>query len=270
MLFITLALSALPGCSSPRARDMVVARVGDAELVESELSSRLTPGMDTGEQTKERTQLVEEWVRQELLYQAALERGLDQQARLKMLLDQTRRDLLIAALLDTEFENEELIFDESEIRRYYDAHPDQFQRLQTEIRACHILFASQRDAKIRRQALLRGESFAEVAREHSLDPDTRYKGGDLGYFTEFDEPLLWAACRALPPNRISNPLRTEYGYHLIQVLERWEAGTIRDLELVRGEIIERLVREHHQNKLDQLVATLKTSADWAITAPNSP
>ena len=95
-------------------------------------------------------QIVENWVRQELLYQEALTRKLDQQARLKMLLEQTRRDLLVAALLDDEFSSEKLDFSEDDILRYYDVHQDQFQRAIPEVKARHILLSSQREANARR------------------------------------------------------------------------------------------------------------------------
>ena len=215
-------------------------------------------------------QIVENWVRQELLYQEALTRKLDQQARLKMLLEQTRRDLLVAALLDDEFSSEKLDFSEDDILRYYDVHQDQFQRAIPEVKARHILLSSQREANARRQALLRGEKFTDVAHEHSLDVDTRYQSGDLGYFSEVDEPTLWAATRELPLNRVSKSIRTEYGYHLIQILKRGEAGTIRNIDQVRTEIVEALVRERHKTRLDQLIAQLKDTADWAVTDPVSP
>ncbi|MEE3259553.1 MAG: peptidylprolyl isomerase [Candidatus Latescibacterota bacterium] len=228
------------------------------------------PSRDAVVSAGERAQLIDDWVRQELLYQEALARQLDQQARLALLLEQTRRDLLVAALLDAEFASEELAFGEGDIHRYYDAHQDQFQRTQPEVKARHILLASHRDANARRQALQQGEDFAEVAREHSLDVDTRYRGGDLGYFSQADEPALWAASREMPLDNISKPIRTEYGYHLIQILERGEAGTIRNIDQVRTEIVEALVRERHKTRLDQLIAQLKDTADWAVTDPVSP
>ena len=210
-------------------------------------------------------------MRQELLYQEALARGLHQQARLKTLLEQMRRDLLVAALLDAEFQDRELAFSEAAIRRYYDAHQADFQRLRPEIRARHILLTSQREANARRKTLLqRGESFAETARKYSHDDATRNQGGELGYFSEVENPVLWDACQDLPLKRISEPVQTEYGYHLIQILERCEIGTVRDLTQVRSQIVEALVREHHQSQLDRLVAKLKNSTDWAIAAPTPP
>ena len=110
-------------------------------------------------------------MRQELLYQEALARGLHQQERLKTLLAQMRRDLLVAALLDCRVpRSRELAFSEAAIRRYYDAHQADFRRLHPEIKARHILLTSQREANARRQTLLqRGERFAEVARKYSHD-----------------------------------------------------------------------------------------------------
>lgn len=264
---LVIALWMLPGCNSPRSHDDAVAYVGDAELTAAELENLSTPGLGPDAAQSERAELIDDWVRQELLYQEALTRQLDQQARLKMLLEQTRRDLLVAAFLDAEFSSEEFAFSEDDLRQYYDAHQDQFLRTRPEVKARHILLASQRAANARRQALQRGESFADLARDHSLDIDTRYQGGDLGYFSEANDPTLWASTRELPLNRVSKPIRTEYGYHLIQLQERWEIGTIRDLEQVRGEIIEALVRERHKAKLDQLVDQLKNTADWAIVDP---
>ncbi len=210
-------------------------------------------------------------MRQELLYQAALARGIHQQERLKTLLAQMRRDLLVAALLDAEFQDRELAFSEAAIRRYHDEHQADFRRPHPEIKARHILLTSEREANARRQTLLqRGESFAEVARKYSHDASTRNKGGELGYFFATENPVLWAACQDLPLKRISDPIYTEYGYHLIQILERCEAGTVRDLTQVRSQIVEALVIEHHQSQLDQLVAKLKNSTDWAIAAPTPP
>ena len=210
-------------------------------------------------------------MRQELLYQEALARGIHRQTRLKTLLEQMRRDLLVAALLDAEFQDHELAFSEAEIRRYYDAHQADFQRLRPEVKARHILLTNQREANARRQTLLqRGERFSEVARKYSHDDATRNEGGELGYFSEVENPVLWAACQDLPLKRISAPVQTEYGYHLIQVLEHCEVGTVRDLTQVRSQIVEALVRQHHQSQLDQLVAKLKHSADWAIAAPTHP
>ena len=266
-LFLSLVSLAFHACGKPQPPSDLLARVGDATFTEEDLKARLPLGVDQELIDAQRTQLIENWVQEELLYQEALRRRLDQDARIHALLVQARRDLLTAALLDEEFADQEIHIDEASIQAYYQDHAGEFQRPLPEIHIRHILLASRRDANAKRQALQRGESFEDLARKYSLDPDSRLKGGDLGYFSEAQDPILWEACQSLPLHRISKPIRTEYGYHLIQVLDRQEAGTVRPLEQVRELVVEALVRQRHQEKVRELVDRLKAASDWLIVAP---
>lgn len=72
-----------------------------------------------------------------------------------------------------------------------------------------------------RNRILAGEDFATLAREYSDDPSNASSGGDLGWFgrgrmvPEFDEVAF-----SLPLNEVSEPVKTQFGYHLIEVLEK--------------------------------------------------
>lgn len=259
-----LTLLVITACETLSPSEGVLAQVGDAVFTEADLKARLPIGLDDERIAAERTQLIDTWVRQELLYQEALRRKLDEDAHLHYLLLQARRDLLAAALLDEEFAGQETAIDAAAIQTYYQEHAEKFQRAWSEIHIRHILLASQRDANSKRQALQRGEAFEDLAREFSLDLDSRFQGGDLGYLTEAQDPVLWNACQNLSLQRTSKPIRTEYGYHLIQVLDRQEVGSLPALEQVRPRVIEALVRRHHQEQLDQLIKQLKTTHDWAV------
>ena len=91
-------------------------------------------------------------------------------------------------------------------------------------------------------------------------------GGELGVFSRADDAALWSACQDLELNTPSQPIRTEYGYHLIEVQARYEASSVRPLEQVRGQIVEKLVWQKHRQRMDQLVETLKNREDWGINA----
>lgn len=72
-----------------------------------------------------------------------------------------------------------------------------------------------------RQRLVDGEDFATLAEEYSDDSGSAINGGDLGWFGRGTMvPAFEEAAFALAPNEISEPVATDFGYHIIQVLER--------------------------------------------------
>ena len=90
-----------------------------------------------------------------------------------------------------------------------------------QIHARHILVATEAEANAAIARLKAGDKFADVAKAVSTDTATKDKGGDLGWFPrgvmvpEFD-----AVAFKLPLNQISDPVKTTYGYHIIEVLEK--------------------------------------------------
>jgi len=90
----------------------------------------------------------------------------------------------------------------------------------SEIRARHILVTSEEEAKELRQEIVDGKDFGHVARKKSQCPSS-YNCGDLGFFRrgamvpEFDE-----AAFSLPLNQVSEPVKTNFGWHLIMVTDK--------------------------------------------------
>lgn len=125
-----------------------------------------------------------------------------------------------------------LLADEERLRDFYDEHLERYHQPER-VRARHILLRVEPDAseetiaEIRtkaealRERLAAGEDFAALAKEHSEDPGTKEAGGDLGFFTRGQmTPAFEEAAFALEPGTLSEPVRSEFGYHLIRVEER--------------------------------------------------
>ncbi len=161
---------------------------------------------------------------------------------------------------------EEVNVRQREIQRYYDRNLFQYQ-MGERAEASHILLqpASEADEESTRTLAARlaerartGEEFAELARTYSADEATAEDGGALGLFgPEEMLPEFSEAVFAMTPGEISNPIRTDYGFHVVR-LESLEPAETRELSEVEGEIETRLRREKAAERLNERVLELET------------
>lgn len=90
-----------------------------------------------------------------------------------------------------------------------------------QVHARHIMLATKEDADAVVARLKKGEDFAKVALEVSLDEGSKADGGDLGFFPKgFMIPEFENAAFALEPGKFSDPVETQYGFHVIMMVER--------------------------------------------------
>lgn len=143
---------------------------------------------------------------------------------------------------------------DGQLAQYYEQHKEEFRR-EEQVRARHILFKLAQQAGAEEEARRRGEAettlqriqagedFAALASQLSEDPVSAQQGGDLGFFKrgEMVKPFEETAF-GLKPGVVSDPVRTDFGYHLIKVEEMQEAG-YEPVEAVRTELRTRLARE---------------------------
>ena len=95
-----------------------------------------------------------------------------------------------------------------------------------QVRARHILVKTKPEANSIEAQLRSGANFAVLAQKYSVDPGTKDKGGDLGFFgqTQMVPPFANAAF-SLKPGQISQPVQTQFGWHIIQVEDKRPAHT---------------------------------------------
>lgn len=96
-----------------------------------------------------------------------------------------------------------------------------YKNVKPEIKARHILVADEKTAKEVIAKLNKGEDFAKLAKQYSKDTGSAQKGGDLGWFgTGKMVPEFEKAAYSLKKNEISKPVKSQYGYHIIQLLDK--------------------------------------------------
>ena len=126
-----------------------------------------------------------------------------------------------------------------------------------EIRARHILVETEDQAKTALKRLKAGEDFAKLAAELSKDPGSGQQGGDLGFFTKDRMvPEFANAAFALEIGKISDPVKSQFGYHVIKVEEKREKP-IPTFDEVKDQISEFMLNKSRQDILKALRAAAK-------------
>ena len=143
----------------------------------------------------------------------------------KRLVDRNARAAALRAALSN------LDFSEEGLRQYFEAHKADY----SQNCLSHILVRTKPEADAALARLKGGEDFATVAQQVSIDTGSGAKGGDLGcnpkgvFVPEFDQ-----AAAELPVNELSDPVRTQYGFHILLVKERKDADFDSAKEQVRA------------------------------------
>lgn len=138
------------------------------------------------------------------------------------------------------------------------------QKPEPEIHARHILVATEADAQTVLKRLKAGEDFAKVAKEMSKDPGS--EGGDLGWFTkERMVPAFADAAFKLKDGQISDPVKTQFGWHVIQV-EGHRTKSFPPFDQVKDQIVRYAV----QKAQSDLILQLRSGAKIERTAAAPP
>jgi peptidyl-prolyl cis-trans isomerase C len=125
-----------------------------------------------------------------------------------------------------------------------------------EVHARHILVETEDQAKKIEEDLKKGADFAELAKKESKDPGAS-DGGDLGFFTKDQMvPEFSAVAFALEPGKISDPVKTQFGWHVIKVEEK-RTRKAPDFEQVKPQIETYVVRKAQADYVAKLRQTAK-------------
>ncbi len=231
--------------------DTIVATVGGEPITEADLAFAAEDiGADLNQIPPDqiRAVLLAQMIDLKLMAQAGEKQGLEDdqlfKLRLEYLTDRAlRRAYSKVAISDT-------ITPEA-IKAEYDkqvaAIPDE-----DEVHARHILVSTEEDAKAIKAELDAGADFIELAKAKSIEPNAAQSGGDLGYFKRavMVKPFADAAF-AMEVGAISDPVQTQFGWHIIKVEDRRPAAKP-TLEEMTQQIGQQLYIAKYRELFDQL------------------
>jgi len=220
----------MPGPLYAQDKDPLVAKVNGVEVHQSDLAAAedeagQIPPMSAEAKQDYVVQFVADMI---VVSQAAQDKKFGDSADFKRKLEFARKKLLMEGLLQSA--GKEAITDDA-MHKVYDEAVKQIGE-EKEVHARHILFrAPAGDEKAGKEAedkikavivrLKKGEDFAKVAGEVTEDPSGKANGGDLGYFTKDQMvPEFSDTAFKLETGQISEPVKTQFGWHVIKVEDK--------------------------------------------------
>src|SRR3954463_5751960 len=260
-----LAATALTGCLAVtllaglpvRAEEAnpVLARVNGAEIRASDVAlaeEELGPSLAQMDPASRKENVLSFLIDMKIVSKEAEDKKIAERDDFKTRLTFARNRLLMDNLLAAE--GKAATTDEN-MKKVYEDAAKQISGEQ-EVHARHILVESEDQAKKIEADLKKGADFAELAKKESKDPGAS-DGGDLGFFTKDQMvPEFSAAAFALEPGKISDPVKTQFGWHVIKVEEK-RARKAPDFEQVKPQIETYVVRKAQADYVAKLRNTAK-------------
>jgi len=239
-----LASTAMAGClalvllasASVRAEDAnpVLAKVNGAEIRASDVAlaeEELGPSLAQMDPATKKDNVLSFLIDMKIVSKEAEDKKIADRDDFKTRLAFARNRLLMDNLLAAE--GKAATTDEN-MKKVYEDAAKQISGEQ-EVHARHILVETEDQAKKIEDQLKKGADFAELAKKESKDPGAS-DGGDLGFFTKDQMvPEFSAVAFALEPGKISDPVKTQFGWHVIKVEEK-RARKAPDFEQVKPQI----------------------------------
>jgi peptidyl-prolyl cis-trans isomerase C len=204
-----------------RAQDAnpVLAKVNGAEIRQSDVAlaeEELGPSLAQMDPATKKENVLAFLIDMKIVSKAAEDKKVENNEDFKKRLAFTRNRLLMDSLLATE--GKAATTDEA-MKKVYEDASKQITGEQ-EVHARHILVESEDEAKAVAEELKKGADFAELAKKKSKDPGAS-DGGDLGFFTKDQMvPEFSTVAFALEPGKISDPVKSQFGWHIIKVEEK--------------------------------------------------
>src|ERR1700732_3217203 len=218
--------SAMAGClamalhAAPvRADDKVLAKVNGVEIRQSDVAlaeEELGPSLAQMDPATKDENVLAFLIDMKIVSKAAEDKKVQDGEDFKKRLAFTRSRLLMDSLLASE--GKAATTDDA-MKKVYEDASKQIAGEQ-EVHARHILVETEDEAKAVAEELKKGADFAELAKKKSKDPGAS-DGGDLGFFTKDQMvPEFSTVAFALEPGKISEPVKSQFGWHIIKVEEK--------------------------------------------------
>jgi peptidyl-prolyl cis-trans isomerase C len=230
----------------------ILAVVNGIEITERELEATISrfpkerQGYLKTEQGK--SQLLDEIISFELIYNYAKDSGIENDPEYLEQLERAKKEILTQTAISKVVAQANV--SDKEVEDYYNANREMFKNPEM-VSAKHILVETEEKAREISNKIGEGMTFEEAARQFSSCPSNA-QGGSLGKFGKGQMvPEFEQAAFKLEIGKVSDPVKTQFGYHLIKVDER-EESSVKPFEEVKISIKGNILQERQAFKYSEL------------------
>lgn len=198
-----------------------------------------------------------------LLLKEAKKENIEKEKEFQDKLADIKEQLTIESLLKKKI-NVESKFSDEDLKKYYEAHKEEFKKEQ-EIETRQIVLKSEQEAKEIQGKIAKGEDFGDLAKRYSIDPSAKATGGNIGYhpkgtlIPEYEA----AAFKLTKVGQVSPIVKTQLGYHIIK-LEGAKPASYVPLAEVREVIKQKMSQEKQSEILEKYIEDVKKNTKIVI------
>jgi peptidyl-prolyl cis-trans isomerase C len=282
LIVLAVACDQAPiGGGEPGVADRnVVARIDGQPITLADLQKRMAqqpPYVQARYASPERRkELLDNLIRFEILAREARKRGYDRDPQVLRHQQQKLVDRMVAEELDARLKAEDI--PEAELRRFYQEHAERFTRPEA-VRVSQILVAdATAAARVAAAARALGprddRGFRRLVAAHSLDEDSKQRGGDLTFLerqpagggSDAHRPppaVVEAAFALTEVGQIGGPVRGDHGFHVLRLGQRRPAA-LRPFEEVAAEVRQLVLEGQRSRRLDEWVAEMRNKVNIQV------
>ena len=252
---ITLLVLATLSFSASAIAGGAVATVNGKPIKQSLFDFIVKDATDHGQKVDDnvRDVIMSKLISSELVLQEAQKAGIDKKPDFIAKEELTRRELLVNVYIQDYLRNNPV--SDSDIKAAYEKFKTELG--DKEYSARHILLSSEAEAKDVIAQLNKGGDFSKIAKEKSIDPGSKEKGGDLGWFAlgGMVKPFGEAVAKLQKGKSSADPVQTQFGWHVIKL------DDMRELKAPAFEKVkDNLQKQLSQRQLEKMLTDLRAKA----------
>jgi parvulin-like peptidyl-prolyl isomerase len=258
-LWFCIVVIVLVGCKR-QPEGKIIAKVGNSALtldeVKSWIDTSITPYNDKV------NAYVNKWVEDEIFYQEALEKGLQDAEQYKKQMKEIGRQITIQNFIRQEIYSDTTDVNSADLQQYFEAHQSEFYLREDMLRLNFITFSDRRTAVSFVAALNSGASWSDAVNGSLGDTSISNKIVSTDENRLFTQKTLyptelWRVASFLNAGEVSFPVKTSVGYSVLQLLEKLKSGSPATIDVAYDEVKMRLIIEEKRARYDSLLIRLR-------------